>query len=121
MLFFFFSSRRRHTRSKRDWSSDVCSSDLLDVGRPQHATLECRGSQVGGEGIDLLRDECGRECLPGNHGERVLRRYGSNGGRAEHAELMKLLEIVLNSCCSACVLACDRERYSRPFRGRVLA
>src|SRR5699024_11249811 len=27
-LCFFFSSRRRHTRSKRDWSSDVCSSDL---------------------------------------------------------------------------------------------
>src|SRR5437868_13059911 len=27
-IFFFFSSRRRHTRSKRDWSSDVCSSDL---------------------------------------------------------------------------------------------
>src|SRR5699024_9468048 len=26
---FLFSSRRRHTRSKRDWSSDVCSSDLL--------------------------------------------------------------------------------------------
>src|SRR5437868_9637649 len=31
-LFFFFSSRRRHTRSKRDWSSDVCSSDLADLG-----------------------------------------------------------------------------------------
>ena len=41
---FFFSSRRRHTRSDRDWSSDVCSSDLgskeqngaiavLDIGR----------------------------------------------------------------------------------------
>src|SRR6266513_2510745 len=28
MISFFFSSRRRHTRSKRDWSSDVCSSDL---------------------------------------------------------------------------------------------
>src|SRR2546421_11003145 len=27
-FFFFFSSRRRHTRSDRDWSSDVCSSDL---------------------------------------------------------------------------------------------
>src|SRR5260221_7735810 len=27
-LFFFFSSRRRHTRSLCDWSSDVCSSDL---------------------------------------------------------------------------------------------
>src|SRR3712207_8664631 len=30
-LFFFFSSRRRHTRYWRDWSSDVCSSDL-DIG-----------------------------------------------------------------------------------------
>src|SRR5436309_14848657 len=28
MRFFFFSSRRRHTRFSRDWSSDVCSSDL---------------------------------------------------------------------------------------------
>src|SRR2546429_4874303 len=27
-VFFFFSSRRRHTRCSRDWSSDVCSSDL---------------------------------------------------------------------------------------------
>src|SRR5215475_16079674 len=29
MFFFFFSSRRRHTRFSRDWSSDVCSSDLV--------------------------------------------------------------------------------------------
>src|SRR2546421_984721 len=29
IVFFFFSSRRRHTRSDRDWSSDVCSSDLI--------------------------------------------------------------------------------------------
>src|SRR5207253_6078851 len=28
-FFFFFSSRRRHTRWPRDWSSDVCSSDLV--------------------------------------------------------------------------------------------
>src|SRR5207247_6216746 len=28
-VLFFFSSRRRHTRSTRDWSSDVCSSDLV--------------------------------------------------------------------------------------------
>src|SRR2546429_10002259 len=28
LVFFFFSSRRRHTRCSRDWSSDVCSSDL---------------------------------------------------------------------------------------------
>src|SRR3712207_9573468 len=31
-LFFFFSSRRRHTRYWRDWSSDVCSSDLRRWG-----------------------------------------------------------------------------------------
>src|SRR5437868_15065712 len=31
---FFFSSRRRHTRSKRDWSSDVCSSDLEPKSPP---------------------------------------------------------------------------------------
>src|SRR2546426_12759741 len=29
LFFFFFSSRRRHTRLQGDWSSDVCSSDLL--------------------------------------------------------------------------------------------
>src|SRR6266496_5091051 len=31
LFFFFFSSRRRHTRSLRDWSSDVCSSDLAEL------------------------------------------------------------------------------------------
>src|SRR5690606_41067808 len=30
-LTFFFSSRRRHTRFSRDWSSDVCSSDLIET------------------------------------------------------------------------------------------
>src|SRR5687768_17916395 len=34
-FFFFFSSRRRHTRCSRDWSSDVCSSDL-HVLDPRH-------------------------------------------------------------------------------------
>src|SRR5699024_11992460 len=42
ILFFFFSSRRRHTISKRDWSSDVCSSDL--------GTLEHLLVPRGGEG-----------------------------------------------------------------------
>src|SRR5690606_41036896 len=31
----FFSSRRRHTRFSRDWSSDVCSSDLQQISREQ--------------------------------------------------------------------------------------
>src|SRR6266487_984770 len=33
--FFFFSSRRRHTRWTGDWSSDVCSSDLLEPDQPK--------------------------------------------------------------------------------------
>src|SRR3989454_11310153 len=33
-MFFFFSSRRRHTRLQGDWSSDVCSSDLAPVDIP---------------------------------------------------------------------------------------
>src|SRR2546426_9250959 len=32
-IFFFFSSRRRHTRLQGDWSSDVCSSDLSSLSR----------------------------------------------------------------------------------------
>src|SRR5690606_39889138 len=32
LCYFFFSSRRRHTRFSRDWSSDVCSSDLVRHG-----------------------------------------------------------------------------------------
>src|SRR5699024_12236956 len=38
MISFFCSSRRRHTRSKRDWSSDVCSSDL---GMKEACIEEC--------------------------------------------------------------------------------
>src|SRR5690625_7154895 len=40
ILIFFFSSRRRHTRWPRDWSSDVCSSDLLA------ALIDVLGAQV---------------------------------------------------------------------------
>src|SRR3712207_3694192 len=65
-VFFFFSSRRRHTRYWRDWSSDVCSSDLVPFARPavhhplhgaQRLPAEPRGPRVavpqgvgGGEG-----------------------------------------------------------------------
>src|SRR5690606_40982637 len=50
---FFFSSRRRHTRFSRDWSSDVCSSDLNlaeDYEAAYKASLE-----------GIARDEFGKE------------------------------------------------------------
>src|SRR2546429_5139556 len=46
MALFFFSSRRRHTRCSRDWSSDVCSSDLLNVTETYAPFLEFGGPPV---------------------------------------------------------------------------
>src|SRR5438046_9965045 len=60
-FFFFFSSRRRHTRLVSDWSSDVCSSDLIPEEPPQPWTvILSRGvdvwhTQYPGESLDALR------------------------------------------------------------------
>src|SRR5690606_40537525 len=61
---FFFSSRRRHTRFSRDWSSDVCSSDLysvvlLDEVEKAHPDVMNLFYQVFDKGI--LNDGEGRE------------------------------------------------------------
>src|SRR5256886_16991145 len=55
-VFFFFSSRRRHTRFDCDWSSDVCSSDLNQAGwtstlyydANNNGTLDATDPQIGG-------------------------------------------------------------------------
>src|SRR2546429_3336075 len=47
---FFFSSRRRHTRCSRDWSSDVCSSDLLQRGGARGGARPNDVSQCEGRG-----------------------------------------------------------------------
>src|SRR3989440_4747775 len=52
--FFFFSSRRRHTRSDRDWSSDVCSSDLVNnVGLARHERVDAVDPDVFAMVMDL--------------------------------------------------------------------
>src|SRR5260221_12428485 len=45
MFIFFFSSRRRHTRSLCDWSSDVCSSDLHKIPKGRKKKFICN-SQI---------------------------------------------------------------------------
>src|SRR5688500_20017754 len=55
IVFFFFSSRRRHTRLQGDWSSDVCSSDLdrrfgsQDEQQREHLHQQERGDAPGPE------------------------------------------------------------------------
>src|SRR5687768_17662749 len=70
---FFFSSRRRHTRCSRDWSSDVCSSDLWERGEDAarlaalHGAIDaCCGSlNLATDSRPLSRSEerrVGKEC-----------------------------------------------------------
>src|SRR5690349_23905672 len=61
---FFFSSRRRHTRSLHDWSSDVCSSDLRQlegdrrhVVRPSRVVAEVRGPAGGVGGVPAAAEQ----------------------------------------------------------------
>src|SRR2546426_12743297 len=53
--FFFFSSRRRHTRLQGDWSSDVCSSDLLK-GSAEAMEVAARESATAQGGVHELQD-----------------------------------------------------------------
>src|SRR5438270_13942837 len=66
-LFFFFSSRRRHTIFDCDWSSDVCSSDLAetDLGNDRQRTGDDVGVVPGEEERERARSEerrVGKEC-----------------------------------------------------------
>src|SRR3712207_6988952 len=54
LCFFFFSSRRRHTRYWRDWSSDVCSSDL---GYGKTEGSRPRGRAYSGANIRILTEK----------------------------------------------------------------
>src|SRR5689334_23385545 len=91
-VFFFFSSRRRHTRWNCDWSSDVCSSDLAfsvpQVSRGPAPPLADR--DLGhGEGRHLMQAVtytpsvakyvAGRAKLPGSSARSEERRVGKEG------------------------------------------
>src|SRR2546429_3930723 len=65
--FFFFSSRRRHTRCSRDWSSDVCSSDLV-MGKADSAfsrTAKLEDTTIGWRFVNpLMKAKYGTDSMP---------------------------------------------------------
>src|SRR5690242_20855036 len=63
ILFFFFSSRRRHTRLTCDWSSDVCSSDLGSDGS-RRSFRSCSRSPAADSAS--ISSGCGLRILPGS-------------------------------------------------------
>src|SRR5690606_40367449 len=82
---FFFSSRRRHTRFSRDWSSDVCSSDLNECGRAKpgaEAAVDIAGDTrpaelIAPESADLNRLVVGKDDpIPADHHRSEERRVG---------------------------------------------
>src|SRR5205807_9020406 len=62
LCFFFFSSRRRHTRLQGDWSSDVCSSDLNRGRRRRSFTEKGRSRGACGK-VSTGRKEAGPETV----------------------------------------------------------
>src|SRR5690606_40255706 len=109
--FFFFSSRRRHTRFSRDWSSDVCSSDLFVYVIAPLGAISCLFIMKGlprtawerfgiwlALGVIVYRSEerrVGKECRsrwwPGNQKKKLRAsnhrqsQYGTDGERNKSA------------------------------------
>src|SRR6266480_2724248 len=61
--FFFFSSRRRHTRLTCDWSSDVCSSDLDEAAAKLRTEIDSMPSELDEIHRRVLQLEIEREAL----------------------------------------------------------
>src|SRR5215212_5751973 len=89
--FFFFSSRRRHTRCLSDWSSDVCSSDLLvelDEILGHHLEQAARYKAELGQPDPELAERAGERLA--SAGRRSL---GRGDGRAARRLLARSLEL----------------------------
>src|SRR3989454_7644527 len=65
--FFFFSSRRRHTRLQGDWSSDVCSSDIAFGSPGKQDTAEAHGAPLGADEVKRTKQNLGWPSLEPFH------------------------------------------------------
>src|SRR5207248_5486862 len=72
-FYFFFSSRRRHTRSYGDWSSDVCSSDLYGPELSRRFRALKVWMLLKGVGLDFLGDAIESNLACARHFESMVR------------------------------------------------
>src|SRR5258707_9556161 len=82
-FFFFFSSRRRHTRYWRDWSSDVCSSDLscFPFGSPEEEEAANKENKIRHPGAEAGREASLAGQGNSNQGNRIVNKYRSEERR----------------------------------------
>src|SRR5882762_10653835 len=85
-IFFFFSSRRRHTRFKCDWSSDVCSSDLLEKDVPALCADQLERG-VHQRHQDFIKHADSIEFAGGLQEKRQLLEVGGIGGNLNSGNL----------------------------------
>src|SRR5690606_10090411 len=142
---FFFSSRRRHTRFSRDWSSDVCSSDLQDVFQDINFNSPRLGDEAQKNDIvrhlledfakpelDLKPSRIGKLDIIGNAYEFLIKNFAATGGKKagefytppQVSELMAELvdpkegdEICDPACGSASLLMKCGKRVQKNFKG----
>src|SRR5215203_3635969 len=89
VFFFFFSSRRRHTRYWRDWSSDVCSSDLALASPAAEPASGARARMLLGVGV--LRWQAGGTDAAAAPLEEALALFRAQGDRAGTAWTLNAL------------------------------
>src|SRR5205809_7398575 len=76
---FFFSSRRRHTRCSRDWSSDVCSSDLAEL-EAELARTRDQLHEAEAENLQRRAKRSRPDLLKGRSEERRVGKEGRGAG-----------------------------------------
>src|SRR5215475_16001245 len=105
-FFFFFSSRRRHTRFSRDWSSDVCSSDLRRVQPAPVRAVPPGPADAPGARQRRRRSEerrVGKECRSRRssyHYKKTIRSYDPSECHADYFDFDRIeaLKLAIEAC-----------------------
>src|SRR2546422_11393585 len=120
-MFFFFSSRRRHTRCSRDWSSDVCSSDLVGDRAIVQGRIDAENrGLLPGDTLRLYVEALDNAPTPhtGRSAEVALRLPSMEELRAEAREAARTVATAADSVSAAQRELSDRTRDLAQERSR---